>query len=109
MMRQCPLTSTLVFFHQLPRAGGVRVSLDNDGRIRVRPLAREQHARGIYRFREAGWALGRLNLGLVHWDPFVFEAATLTQTERESLEARIESALKNAIDSRWFTHPSLGW
>jgi hypothetical protein len=108
-MRQRPETATVAFVHQLPRAGVVRVSLDNEGTVRVRPLGTPERAVGDARFATPGWALGGLNLGMVHWDPFVCENVTLTQTERESLEARIESALKHAIDPAWFKHPSLGW
>lgn len=85
------------FVVELPRAGRVWASFDNEGRVRVRPLGRRP-AKG-----ERGAALGCLNYGSVIWDSWVDlgDEPTLTPTERGMIAARIESAIKVIAPEWW--------
>jgi len=99
-----PRGTHVAFPVELPRAGRVHASFDNDGRVRVRPL--RPYAELVVlsdNTRVQGAALGCLNYGAVIWDSWVDlgDEPTLTPTERGMIAARIESALKVVAPEWW--------
>lgn len=96
--RVCPRATSVSLYLTLPRAGRVRVSVDNEGRVRVR-------AKGAVPDLQApGFALGELRFGEIDWDPRVLEHVTLTATEREAIGAWLRTGLAR-IHPEWWRDP----